>query len=321
MEYNFRNHQPEDITKFTKLQPVHTDVATIIKADYAISPRGVLGLFLRTDIDYKTFYMKKLYKAKVENILLMDTVYEGARYAVTYYHTDKKLYCIWNTCSETDTGSKAKSVSITRLPDACPSCGGPLVSTTTNTHYCYNSGCPAKLIYSLRGFLIEALRDIVTWNVLELTSFDRLITLYRIRRVPDIYSLRACEIDSLYDYSPVEFIGTEMSEVCEFGTIGNIMVDKLQRTKNNVRLFDYLMSLNIVRTQDWHINQTRFSELYPDIPTFLNELLNMSMEKSKLTTCMNEYTYSTLYTYFQNENNLEDVYTLSAYDVFERCSS
>ena len=72
-------------------------------------------------------------------------------------------------------------------PDACPSCGEPIVNPVGEVaYYCTNSACPAQLVRNLEHFVSRSAMDIVGLGI---NLVDQLIQAGLVRDIADLYRL------------------------------------------------------------------------------------------------------------------------------------
>ena len=279
--------------------------ATVLDVHYTINDEGKINLHVKTDIDYDLKGVINITRSgtkQVENIYNIDTIKKGDIYRIVLQEDNNysKYYWVWVPV-DIDTDRTDAFITDVNRVHSCPVCGEELTSINRDK-YCLNDQCPAKIKFAIRRFLQKATFE--KWYIEDIVTFDKLITIGRINNIADIYTLTADEINSLESY----FVESENNR-------GEYLVNKINRTRGTVTLFNFLNALCVPKVEGYSLKKEYIDKLQ-SIDNFL-ELISDFEYDHKYRVCLTKVAAHVLRNYFNKDSTMEYITRLIDENVFE----
>ncbi|MBC7220148.1 NAD-dependent DNA ligase LigA [Candidatus Bipolaricaulota bacterium] len=181
-----------------------------------------------------------------------------------------------------------------RMPTRCPSCGGPVTRPEGEVaHRCENVSCPARIKESLRHYASRRAMDIAGLGE---KLVDRLVEGGLVRRIPDLYRLRA------EDLVEVERMGEKSA---------HNLLQEIERSKG-LPLARLIFALGIR-----HVGE-RAAELLAARYPSLEELASAEIEELQETSGIGPQIAQSVVGFFRNEENRRLVEELAVCGVAPR---
>lgn len=296
--------------KEEKLTKILLFEAVVIKVGHRINDQGEVYLNIQTNKDIYLIDIDKSTNQTLDVSITEATIGVGDTVqiylATTGEYPKQKHFLLWDVPTIKEKRDRLNLNFLNEVSD-CPVCGEHLLfDRSTHKSYCINGNCPARLIFSIRKFLQVAAPSI-KWELDELLVFNKLVTMGRIKSLPDIYTLTVEELTSLgvwFSYKEKE--------------VGYSVYNKINKTRGTVTVYNYLNSLNVHKGSDWRLDKKEIDKKFESMADFIDaigEELDTSMHKLK--QCMSRETILTLRSYFIQDNALECVLRLAEEQVFD----
>ena len=183
-----------------------------------------------------------------------------------------------------------------RMPERCPACGGPVVRAPGEVaHRCENISCPARVKEAIRHYASRRAADI---QGLGDKLVDRLVETGLVRRISDLYRLRA------EDLVPLERMGEKSAEN---------LLREIERSKG-MSLPRLIYALGIP-----HVGE-RAAELLASRWGSLAELAQATEEELMAVPGVGPEIAGSVVSFFRNEDNRRLVAELAAAGVAPRAA-
>ena len=283
--------------------------AKVTKVCYKIKEDGRLYIDIRTDKDVyiheleKETYLKLPVHVYCKNIAVGDIVHVFINNLSDMGYVSDKSYFSYQINYFNENNRLDIAVENIKV---CPVCNNPLHhDTNTNKVYCLNNDCIAKLIFTIRRYLLIATN--LVWEFEELAIINKLVTIGRVKSLTDIYTLTLEELESL----PNWFNNKERN-------VANTVYKKINQTRGTVTVYNFLNSLNIPRNSGWKLDKSSIDKLYLSMPDFVESIGSTdSKENKKLDLCMSKSTKEAFKYYFSIDKNLSSIIALEDQNVFD----
>ena len=259
---------------------IHLFSARVIKACYKIKDTGELYLDIHTNKDAYIRDIERSTNTQLLTKLHNDTIASGDIVAIYISNLSGDNFVNKNSTFEWEViefnDKNRIEVDTTDEISYCPVCGSFLhIESGTNKLYCLNNDCLAKLIFTIRKFLILATHE--QWNFEELIIFNKLVTMGRIKSLSDIYTIT---LDELESFNSVWYSGKEKN-------IAISLYKKINQTRGTITVYNFLNSINIPRNIGWKLNKQPIDKYIPTIADFLDIISESTPNSSKiLEMCM-----------------------------------
>lgn len=275
--------------------------ATVLKITRMINDQGELIINIVTDMDYMFKSMCNLTgNSKIDHVYNTSYMRIGDVYKVILQenNTYDKLYWVWVPHF---TNEKEERLNIDASKEhTCPVCGEDL-TPLDGKKYCVNNQCPSQLRMSIRRYLQKATQCV--WTVEEIITFDKLVTIGRVKYISDIYTLTAKEINSLEPY----FSWSEIN-------VGEEIVSKINSTRGTITLFNFLNSLCVPKPEGYILKKDAIDKL-ENISVFLNIL--SEFDTHEYSKYMSSVTAHILRNYFNRDSTIYYINKLIDEQVFD----
>ena len=275
--------------------------AKVLKITKYIEDTGKISIKIVTDMDkYFKSISNEAGVSSIEHIYNTNTMREGDIYKVVLQENRNcdKLYWVWIPY-HTNEENIPVNIDINQ-EYICPVCKQKL-TTIDHEKYCINDQCPSKLRMSIRRYLQFATKEI--WTIEDIITFDKLVTLGRVKTVADIYTLSPNEINSLEPY----FAYSELD-------LGESIVTKINNTRGTISIFNFINSLCLPKVNGFVLNKKEIDKI-DSIETFLVLLANN--DRNEYTRYMSGTAAYILRNYFNKESTMSYITRLIEEQVFD----
>lgn len=294
--------------------PTDSSIDIIIdKLYYVINTIGLLELYIKTlNINSDVFR----YKNKKPDITYINTqvLKEGDTFKVSRIFKHNKFIEFWYLVKRSEL--EKPEYPITGIPEKCPVCGAS-VSVIKDKVYCNNSTCPGILFNTIKRFFIIGAREELSLS--ELSIIKKLIFYNKVKCVSDLFHISLDELSSIWYYET-----RDDSDAKSF-------YDKIQNTKGNVSILNYLLSLPFFKENENYnifLSSTFMSKIN-SVEEFINWLFDTSEELynddnvinsellDSLESKISQEFFILLIDYFSIEDNVQEALYLDSIKLFK----
>lgn len=275
--------------------------AKVLRIVKCIEDTGKISIKIITDMDkYFKSISNEAGVPEIEHIYNTDFMCEGDIYKVILQESRgcDKLYWVWSPYHKNEQNTPT-SINI-NYESICPVCKQKLTNID-GERYCVNDQCPSRLRMSIRRYLQIATKEL--WSIEDIVTFDKLVTLGRLKTVADIYTLTAKEINSLEPY----FAYSELD-------LGESIVNKINNTRGTVTIFNFINSLCLPKVNGFILNKREIDKI-DSIETFIVILSNNN--RSEYTRYMSSKAAYVLRKYFEKDSTMNYITKLIEEQVFD----